>query len=49
LRIRREETLPVYERLGDMRSKAITIEKIAEILQARPDLAPQANAKANSS
>jgi hypothetical protein len=33
LRIRREEQLPVYERLGDVRERAITIGKIADILQ----------------
>jgi tetratricopeptide (TPR) repeat protein len=35
LRIRREEELPVFERLGDVRSRAITLGKIADILQAR--------------
>ena len=35
LRIRQEEELPVYERLGDVRSKAITMGKIADILQAQ--------------
>jgi phosphopentomutase len=35
LRIRQEEELPVYERLGDVSSKAITMGKIADILQAR--------------
>ena len=34
LRIRREEELPVYERLGDVRSRAVTMGKIADILQA---------------
>jgi hypothetical protein len=29
LRIRREEELPVYERIGDLRSKAVTMGKIA--------------------
>ena len=38
LRIRREEQLPVYERLGDVRSRAVTMGKIADILQARGDL-----------
>ncbi len=38
LRIRREEQLPVYERLGDVRSKAVTMGKIADILQARGEL-----------
>jgi phosphopentomutase len=37
LRIRREEQLPVYERLGDVRSRAITMGKIADILQQRGD------------
>ena len=35
LRIRREEELPVFERLGDVRSKAVTMGKIADIHQAR--------------
>ena len=35
LRIYQEEELPVYERLGDMRSKAITMGKIADILKVR--------------
>ncbi|MCK6518013.1 tetratricopeptide repeat protein [Myxococcota bacterium] len=38
LRIRREEQLPVYERLGDVREKAVTIGKIADVLQARGQL-----------
>ena len=38
LRIRREEELPVYERLGDVRSTAVTMGKIADILQARGQL-----------
>ena len=38
LRIRREEELPVYERLGDVRSRAVTMGKIADILQSRGDL-----------
>ena len=38
LRIRREEQLTVYERLGDVRSRAITQGKIADILQARGEL-----------
>ncbi len=38
LRIRREEELPVYERLGDVRSRALTMGKIADILQSRGDL-----------
>jgi phosphopentomutase len=35
LRIYQEEELSVYERLGDVRSKAITMGKIADILEAR--------------
>jgi tetratricopeptide (TPR) repeat protein len=35
LRIRVEEELPVYERLGDVRSKAVTQGRIAGILKAR--------------
>src|SRR5258708_7012791 len=38
LRIGREEELPVYERLGDVRSRAVTMGKIADVLQARGDL-----------
>ncbi|WP_218068093.1 hypothetical protein, partial [Candidatus Thiosymbion oneisti] len=38
LRIRTQEQLPVYERLGDVRSKAVTQGKIADILQARGKL-----------
>ncbi|MDY7096125.1 MAG: tetratricopeptide repeat protein, partial [Acidobacteriota bacterium] len=38
LRIRREEELPVYERLGDVRERAITMGQIADILGARGDL-----------
>ena len=38
LRIRREEELPVYERLGDVRSRAVTMGNIADILQSRGDL-----------
>ncbi len=37
-RIRRERELPVYERLGDVRSLAITQGQIADILQARGQL-----------
>ena len=32
LRIRREEELPVYERLGDVRSRAVTLQKIGAAL-----------------
>jgi phosphopentomutase len=35
LRIYKEEALPVFKRLGDLRSKAITMGKIADILQAQ--------------
>ena len=38
LRIRTEEQLPVYERLGEVRLVAITRGKIADILQARGEL-----------
>src|SRR5262249_4319806 len=38
LRIRREEQLPVYDRLGDVRSRAVTMGKIADILYSRGDL-----------
>ncbi|MEP4986649.1 MAG: hypothetical protein ABJV68_02975, partial [Paracoccaceae bacterium] len=38
LRIRREEELPVYERLGDVRSKAVTMGKIADVLAAQGDV-----------
>ncbi|WP_165742383.1 CHAT domain-containing protein, partial [Candidatus Thiosymbion oneisti] len=38
LRIRTQEQLPVYERLGDVRSKAVTQGQIADILQARGQL-----------
>ena len=34
LRIRTEEQLPVYERLGDVRELAVTMGKIADILEA---------------
>ncbi len=32
LRIRREEELPVYEKLGDIRSRAVTMGQIADTL-----------------
>ena len=35
LRIRREEQLPVFERLGDIRARAVTMGKIADILGQR--------------
>ena len=38
LNIRQTEQLPVYEKLGDVRSKAVTMGKIADILQARGQL-----------
>ena len=38
LRIRAEEELPVYERLGDLRSAALTRGKIADVLEARGEL-----------
>ena len=38
LRIRTEEEIPVYERLGDVRSRAVTMGNIADILQSRGDL-----------
>ena len=33
LRIRREEELPVFERLGDVRARAVTMGRIADVLQ----------------
>jgi hypothetical protein len=38
LKIRNDEELPVYERLGDVRSRAVTMGKIANILQDRGQL-----------
>lgn len=38
LRIRREEELPVYEKLGDVRERAVTLGKIADVLDARGEL-----------
>ncbi|MGB8842601.1 MAG: hypothetical protein WCC64_16190 [Aliidongia sp.] len=38
LRIWREEALPVYERLGDVREAAVAKGKIADVLQARGEL-----------
>ncbi|HEX4952700.1 MAG TPA: tetratricopeptide repeat protein [Thermoanaerobaculia bacterium] len=38
LRIRQEEELPVYERLGDMHSRAVTLGQIADVLFARGNL-----------
>ncbi|MEK6261220.1 MAG: CHAT domain-containing protein [Planctomycetota bacterium] len=38
LHIRREEELPVYERVGDVRQRAVTMGKIADILRLRGEL-----------
>ena len=38
LRVRVEEELPVYERLGDVRSRATALGKVADILRARGEL-----------
>ena len=38
LRIRKEEQLPVYETLGDIRERAVTMGKIADIYEARGQL-----------
>ncbi len=38
LRIRLEEELPVYKRLGDARSRAVALGKIADVLIARGEL-----------
>ena len=38
LRIRKEEELPVYERLGAVRERAVTMGQIADILVSRGDL-----------
>ena len=38
LRIRREEELPVYERLGEVRSRAVTMGQIADIYHSRGEL-----------
>ncbi|HRJ54254.1 MAG TPA: CHAT domain-containing protein, partial [Candidatus Thiothrix moscowensis] len=38
LNIRENHELPVYEKLGDVRSKAVTMGQIADILQARGQL-----------
>ncbi|MEZ5450999.1 MAG: hypothetical protein R3E89_19240, partial [Thiolinea sp.] len=38
LAIRQNESLPVYEKLGDIRSQAITMGQIADIYQARGEL-----------
>src|SRR2546423_3438963 len=39
LKIRNEEELPVYERLGDVRSRAVTMHWISQIMAARGDFA----------
>lgn len=39
LRIRREDELPVYERLGEARSRAVAMGQIADILARKGDLA----------
>ncbi|HYI00784.1 metallophosphoesterase [Hyalangium sp.] len=38
LRIRQQEQLPVFERLGDVRSRAVTLGQVADILQDRGQL-----------
>ena len=38
LRIRREEELPVFDRLGEVRERAVTMGKIADILVTRGEL-----------
>ncbi|MBI4747748.1 MAG: hypothetical protein HY774_04635 [Acidobacteria bacterium] len=38
MRIRQEEQLPVYSRLGDVRERAVTLGQIADILAARGEL-----------
>ena len=38
LRIRRDEQLPVYERLGEVRERAVTMGKIAQIFETRGEL-----------
>jgi hypothetical protein len=38
LRIRREDELPVFERLGDVREWAITMSRIADILRRRGEI-----------
>jgi len=38
LRIRREEQLPIYDRLGDARARAITLRKITDVLAIRGEL-----------
>ncbi len=39
--------LPVYEKLGDVRAKAVTMGKIADILQARGQLDEALNIREN--
>ena len=38
LRIRRKEQLPIFERLGDVSSHAVTVGKIADVLETRGEL-----------
>ncbi|MCP6014502.1 hypothetical protein NL362_28520, partial [Klebsiella pneumoniae] len=38
LRIHRNELLPVFGRLGDMRERAVVLGRIADILQVRGEL-----------
>lgn len=38
LRVRREEQLPIFERCGDVRERAITLGNIADLLESRGDL-----------
>ncbi len=38
LRIRRDEQLPVFEKLGDVRLRTVTLGKMADVFQARGDL-----------
>ena len=38
LRILEKEQLPVFERLGDERGRAVTMGQIADILESRGDL-----------
>ena len=38
LRIRRDDVLPVFDKLGDMRERAVTLGQIADVLQVRGQL-----------
>jgi tetratricopeptide (TPR) repeat protein len=38
LRVRREEELPIYKRLGDVHSRAVTLGTVAGLLEARGEL-----------